>query len=58
MKKIMGSLILILCGTITHGQNDINVVPYPNEVKIENSFFELSSATNIIYDEGTAKLAN
>ena len=36
----------------------INVVPYPNEVKIEKGSFELSAATNIIYNEGTAKLAN
>ena len=55
---MIGILVLTLFSTISYGQNVINVVPYPNEVKIEKGSFELSSATNIIYNEGTVKLAN
>ena len=55
MKKIFLFILMIINLKIIA---QINVVPYPNEVKIEKGFFELSSVTNIIYNEGTAKLAN
>ena len=55
MKKIFFFILMIINVKIIA---QINVVPYPNEVKIKKGSFELSSATNIIYNEGTAKLAN
>ncbi len=55
MKKLL-IFILILINFKIFAQ--INVVPYPQEVSMSKGAFELSSATNIIYNEGTAKLAN
>ena len=57
MKKVFSLLGVNFCMMVTFAQIPIHVVPYPNEVVIGNGSFELSSATNIVYNKNTSKLA-
>ena len=57
MIKIIFFLVIILSCKFSFAQDQINVVPYPNVVTMGKGYFELSSATNIIYSKGTEKLA-
>ena len=57
MIKIVGLLAVPLSCTFCFAQNQINVVPYPNEVIMGNGYFKLSAETDIVYDKGTTKLA-
>ncbi len=57
MIKLICLLAITLICKFSYAQDGINVVPYPNDVKMGKGYFELSSATNIIYGKGTEKLA-
>ncbi len=56
MIKLFCLVAATLSCKFSYSQNQINVVPYPNDVTIGKGYFELSSATNIIYSKGTEKL--
>lgn len=57
MLKMVSIVTIIFCCKICFAQNKINVVPYPNDVKIGKGYFKLSSETKIIYGKATEKLA-
>ncbi|MBC7508209.1 MAG: beta-N-acetylhexosaminidase, partial [Ferruginibacter sp.] len=46
----------MFCCAFSFAQNQVNVVPYPNNVKLDKGSFELSAITNINYGKGTEKL--
>ena len=58
MKKLFGLLAVTISCKFSFSQNQINIVPYPNDVKMGKGYFQLSSATKIIYGKGTEKLAS
>ncbi|MBC7629472.1 beta-N-acetylhexosaminidase, partial [Ferruginibacter sp.] len=58
MKKLFCILAFFIISIISFAQNQINIVPYPNDVKLGKGNFELTSATNIVYGKGAEKLAN
>ena len=58
MKKLFGLLAVTISCKFSFSQKQINIVPYPNDVKMGKGYFELSSATKIIYGKGTEKLAS
>ena len=57
MKKLFGLLAVTISCKFSFSQKQINVIPYPNNVVMVKGYFELSSATKIIYGKGTEKLA-
>ena len=58
MKKLFVLLAVTISCKFSFSQKQINIVPYPNDVKMGKGYFELSSATKIIYGKGTEKLAS
>ena len=58
MKKLFGLLAVTISCKFSFSQKQIIIVPYPNDVKMGKGYFELSSATKIIYGKGTEKLAS
>ena len=57
MIRIICIIVLNLSCKICFAQNQINVVPYPNNVKMGKGYFKVSASTNIIYNRETEKLA-
>ena len=58
MKNLFVFLFLSVGWIGSFAQNNIDVVPYPNEVTMGKGYFSMSENTNILYTEGNAKLAN